>query len=99
MVIIQCNITLNNEIGPNISSLQIKWFHNNNSITNDVISISPTSTVSSFFMTTQNITSVQLSDTGDYECRVGIIGNNLTKNAFTKLCIQGIVIFSLFCFV
>ena len=88
IVIIQCNITLNNEIGPNISSLQIKWFHNNISITNHHISISPTSTVSSLFITTLTISHVQTSDAGIHTCSANIVGHN-TIIATTDLCLKG----------
>ena len=88
IVIIQCNIILNNEIGPNISSLQIEWFHNNNSITNDIISISSTSTVSSLFNTTLIILQVQKSDAGIYACSANIVGHNPTTNT-TDLCLKG----------
>ena len=88
MVIIQCNITLNNEIGPNISSLQIKWFHNNISITDEHISISPTSTVSSLFITTLTISQVQTRDAGIYTCSANIVGHNATIRT-TDLCLKG----------
>ena len=88
MVIIQCSITLNNKIGPNISSLLIKWFHNNNSITDENISISPTSTVSSFFITTLTISQVQTRDAGIYTCSANIVGHNVTTN-ITDLCLKG----------
>ena len=90
MVIIQCNITLNNEIGPNISSLQINWFHNNITITNHNISISPISTVSSLFITTLTISQVQTSDGGIYTCSVNIVGHSATTN-ITDLCLKGII--------
>ena len=88
IVIIQCNITLNNEIGPNISSLQIKWFHNNTSITDKNISISSTSTVSSLFITTLNVPQVQTSDSGIYTCSANIVGHN-TSTGTTDLCVKG----------
>ena len=88
MVIIQCSITLNNEIGPNISSLQIKWFHNNNSTTDKNISISSTSTVLSLFITTLTISQVQTSDAGIYTCSANIVGHNATTNT-TDLCLKG----------
>ena len=88
MVIIQCNITLNNEIGPNISSLQIKWFHNNNSITDKNISISPISNVSSLFTTKLTISQVQTKDAGLYTCSANIVGHNATTN-ITDLCLKG----------
>ena len=88
MVIIQCNIILNNKIGPNISSLQIKWFHNNNSITDEHISISPTSTVSSLFITTLTISQVQTRDAGIYTCSANIVGHNATIGT-NDLCLKG----------
>ena len=88
MVIIQCNITLNNEIGPNISSLQIKWFHNNITITNHHISISPISTVSSVFITTLNISQVQSNDAGIYTCSANIVGHSASIGN-TDLCLKG----------
>ena len=97
-VFIVCNITLNTAIGPDLLVLNYNWYHNNIDITNKS-KILELNSSSSTITTIQNITSVQLSDTGDYECSAGIIGNNLAKSAFTKLCIQGFVIFSLFCFV
>ena len=87
VVIIQCNITLNNEIGPNISSLQIKWFHNNISITDKHISISPTSTVSSLFITKLTISRVQTRDAGIYTCSANIVGHSATTNT-TDLCLN-----------
>ena len=89
MVIIQCNITLNNEIGPNISSLQIKWFHNNISTTDEHISISSTSTVSLLFITTLTISQVQTNDAGIYTCSANIVGHSATTNT-TVLCLKGI---------
>ena len=89
MVIIQCNITLNNEIGPNISSLQIKWLHNNISITDEHISISPTSIVSSLFITRLTISQVQTRDAGIYTCSAKIVGHSATTNT-TDLCLKGI---------
>ena len=88
MVIIQCNIILNNKIGPTISSLQIEWFHNNISITNKNISILPTSTVSSLFITKLTISQVQTRDAGIYTCSANIVGHNATTNT-TDLCLKG----------
>ena len=87
-VVIQCNITLNNEIGPTISSLQIKWFHNNNSTTDKNISISSTSSVSSLFITTLTLSQVQTSDAGIYTCSANIVGHNTTIST-TDLCLKG----------
>ena len=87
MVIIQCNITLNNEIGPNISSLQIKWFHNNISITDEHISTSSTSTISLLFITTLTISQVQTRDAGIYTCSANIVGHNATTG-ITDLCLK-----------
>ena len=91
MVIIQCIITLNNEIGPNISSLQIKWFHNNISTTDEHISISSTSTVSLLFITTLTLSQVQTNDAGIYTCSANIVGHSATTNT-TVLCLKGMTI-------
>ena len=94
--VIVCNITLNTTIGPNISVLNYSWYYNNIDITSrsEIVELNKeTNTVTTIL----NITSVQLSNTGDYECSASIIGNILiAKSAFTKLCIQGIVVFGLF---
>ena len=87
MMTIKCNITLNSVIGPNISSLQINWLHNNISITDEHISISPTSTVSSLFITTLTISQVQTRDAGIYTCSANIVGHNATTNT-TDLCLK-----------
>ena len=94
--VIVCNITLNTGVGPDLSVLNYTWYYNNMDITSrsEILELNKdTNTVTTIL----NITSVQLSDTGDYECCAGIIGNNLMKSAFTKLCVQGIFVFSLFC--
>ena len=88
MVIIQCNTTLNNEIGPNISSLQINWLHNNIAVTDERIFISPTSTVSLLFITTLTISHVQTSDAGIYICSANIIGHSASIGN-TDLCLKG----------
>ena len=96
--VIVCNITLNTAIGPDLSALNYTWYHNNISVTkkNQILELSSSSNT---ITAIHNITSVQVSDIGVYECRAGIIGNNLLKSSFTKLCIQGIVVFCFFCFI
>ena len=91
-VVIVCNITLNAAVGHNIFALNYSWYHNNIDITNrsEILELNSSSNT---ITAIQNITSVKLSDTGVYECRADIIGNNLMINAFTKLCIQGIAVF------
>ena len=88
IVTIQCNISLNNEVGPNISSLQVNWLHNNISITYEHISVSPTSVVSSLFITTLTISHVQTRDAGIYTCSANIVGHSATTKA-TDLCLKG----------
>ena len=88
MVIIQYNITLNNGIGPNISSLQINWLHNDVYITDENISILPISTVSSLFITTLTISQVQTRDAGMYTCSANIVGHSATFGT-TDLCLKG----------
>ena len=89
-VVITCNITLNTAIGPDLSALSYTWYHNSTNITNrSEILKRANNTIT----TVLNITSVELSDTGVYECSADIIGNNLMKYANMTLCIKGIVVF------
>ena len=93
--VIICNITLNTDIGPDLSALNYIWYHNNIDITNrsEILELNSSSNTITVI---QDITSTQLSDTGVYECRAGIVGNNLMMNAITKLCTEGIAIFDYF---
>ena len=89
--IIVCNITLNTAIGPDLSVLNYTWYQNNIDITNSSEILDQNNT-NNTITTIHDIMSVQLSDAGVYECSAGIIGNNLTMNAFSKSCIQGIAV-------
>ena len=88
--VIECNITLNTAFGHNVSALNYSWSYDNIDITNRSELLEQNNNA---VTTILNITSIQLSNTGDYQCSAGIIGNNLMKSAFTKLCIKSINVF------
>ena len=85
--VIVCNITLNTAIGPDLSVLNYYWYHNNIDITNrsEILEHNKeTKTVT----TRLNITSIQPSNAGVYECRAGIVDSLIVTNR-TELCIEG----------
>ena len=86
---IVCNITLNTAIGPDLSVLNYYWYHDNKMMTQgrlfhriDEIA----------FTTTLEITSVQPSNAGVYQCSAGIVGDNTITSNTTHLCVKGIII-------
>ena len=88
--VIECNITLNTAIGPDLSVLNYTWYYNN-------IDVSKKSNMleqkkqGNKVMTILNISSVQLSDTGTYECSANIIGSNVTKSDSTLYDVKGML--------
>ena len=66
----------------------MNWLHNNVSITDENISISPRSTISSLFITTLTISHVQTRYAGIYTCSANIVGHNATIGN-TDLCLKG----------
>ena len=92
--IIVCNITLNTAIGPDLSVLKYYWYHNNIDITNNITNqrlILFLNIDRKAFISTLQITSVQLSNAGLYQCNTGIVGGNMTTSNTTQLCVKGIV--------
>ena len=85
--VIVCNITLNTAIGPDLSALNYSWYHNNIDITNrnEILELSKETNST---ITILNITSVQLSVAGVYNCTAGIIDGDVMTNS-TDLCLKG----------
>ena len=94
LAVIVCNITLNTAIGSNISYigpdqsvLNYYWYHNNIDITNRSEILEQNKEINAT-TTILNITSVQPSNAGVYNCTAGIIdGDVMTNN--TDLCLKG----------
>ena len=85
--VIVCNITLNTAIGPDLSVLNYYWYHNNVSVTKRSKILEKneeTNTVTTIL----NITSVQPSIAGIYECRASIVDSVITTSR-TDFCIEG----------
>ena len=87
--VIVCNITLNTAIGPDLSVLNYTWYFDN-TMTNLGVLLHDIDRQT--FNTTLEITSVEPSNAGVYQCSAGIVdGNTITSNT-TTLCVQGIII-------
>ena len=83
---IACNIVLNTAIGPDLSVLNYYWYYNNIDITNRSENLEKNK--DNIVITILNITSVQPSNAGVYECRAGIVDSVIMANR-TDLCIIG----------
>ena len=90
-VVIICNITLNTVIGPDLSVLNYTWYYNNTNITKRSEILEQTKETN-IAITILNITPVQPSNAGVYECSAGIVDGNTITSSTTSLCVQGIII-------
>ena len=93
--VIVCNITLNTAIGPDLSVLNYYWYHSSIDITNNITNkrlILLHSIYEKTFTSTLQITSVQPSDAGVYQCSAGIVGDNTITSNTAHLCVKGIII-------
>ena len=86
-VVLTCTISLNTGIGPDTSFISHYWYQYSN-ISNRSTQLMINGDSKSL-VTTLNITSVQLSDAGEYECRASIDANNTVRSNTTHLCVQG----------
>ena len=93
-VSVVCTISLTNPIGPNISSLVVKWFRNNEMITDNITINGSLSTFDSILTLTQ----VSSTDAGVYTCSASIIGSDEvmtdSKNFYLKathFCARGLI--------
>lgn len=85
---IVCTITLNTGIGNDISVINQSWYFNDATDTTNKKTELKTSP-GKVFVTTLNISSVQLSNAGVYECRVNIVGSSQVIKNTTHLCALG----------
>ncbi|XP_019859453.1 PREDICTED: titin-like [Amphimedon queenslandica] len=83
-VSIVCTISLTNAIGPNVSSLVVNWFKNNEMITDDIINTGSSST----FNSTLTLTQVSPTVAGVYTCNASINGSNIVLSDSKPLCIK-----------
>ena len=85
-----CGIVLNTEIGPNISSLLVEWYHNNNSIINNTLGYTVSSLaklVAKEFNSTFKISQVEAGHSGNYTC-VARIGEENQKKSSEDICVN-----------
>ena len=84
-VSVVCTISLTNPIGPDISSFVVKWFKNNEMITDNI-------TINGSLLTFDSIltlTQVSSTDAGVYTCSASINGSDeMVKNSM-NLCLKG----------
>ena len=84
-VSVVCTISLTNPIGPNISSLVVNWFKDNEMITDNITINGSLSTFDSILTLTQ----VSSTDAGVYTCRASITGSDEVKENSKDLCLKG----------
>ena len=84
---IACEINLNTEIGPGISSLLLEWHHNNNSISNSYTVSSLTSNFAKQFSRILEISQVEARHSGKYTC-VASIGEENQKMTSEDICVN-----------
>uniref|UniRef100_A0A1X7TFF2 Ig-like domain-containing protein n=1 Tax=Amphimedon queenslandica TaxID=400682 RepID=A0A1X7TFF2_AMPQE len=83
-VSIVCTISLTNAIGPDVSSLVVKWFKNDHIITNYISINGSLSTFHSIVTLTQ----VSPTDAGAYTCNASINGSNIIVSDLKPLCVK-----------
>ena len=80
--IVMCGIVLNTEIGPDVSSLLVEWYHNNNNIVNNTLGYNVSLLAEGFakeFDSTLKISQVESSHSGNYTCVASIGEENQKK--------------------
>ena len=85
-VSVVCTISLTNPIGPDISSLVVNWFKNDDMITDNIAISGSLSTFDSILTLTQ----VSSTDAGEYTCNASIIGSDEMMTDSKELCLKGI---------
>ena len=87
-VSIVCTISLTNAIGPDVSSLVVNWFKDDDMITTDDIIINGSL---STFNSTLTLTQVSSANAGVYTCDASINGSNIVMSDSKPLCLKGII--------
>ena len=85
-----CGIVLNTEIGPDVSSLLVEWYHNDNSIGNNTLGYTFSSLTTAFtkdFNSTLKISQVKSSHSGKYTC-VARIGEENERKSSEDICVN-----------
>ena len=89
-VSIVCTISLTNPIGPDISSLVVNWFKNNEMITDNITINGSLSTFDSILTLTQ----VSSTDAGVYTCSASITGSDEVMTDSKELCLKGTCLYT-----
>ena len=84
-VSIVCTISLTNAIGPDVSSLVVNWFKDDDMITDNIIINGSSSTFNSILTLTQ----VSPTDAGVYTCNASINRSNSVLSDSKPLCLKG----------
>ena len=84
-VSVVCTISLTNPIGPNISSLVVNWFKDNEMITDSITINGSLSTFDSILTLTQ----VSSTNAGVYTCSASITGSDEVTENSKDLCLKG----------
>ena len=81
---IECTITLNTAIGPDLSVINYYWYHNDSLIGDSSITTTDNETV----FTTQ----ISISLPGTYICKANITGSDQTKHASSEIKVKGAIL-------
>ena len=79
--VIECTITLNTAIGPDLSVINYYWYHNDSLIGDSSITTTDNGTVF--------ITQISISLPGIYKCNANITGSDQTKHASLDVEVEG----------
>ena len=86
-VVIICNITLNTAIGPDLSVLNYYWYHSNTDITNRSEILEQNKEIN-VLTTKLNISTVQTSNAGVYNCKASIVDSDIETSS-SDFCVEG----------
>ena len=88
-VSVVCTISLTYPIGPDISSLVVNWFKDDEMITDNILINGSLSTFDSILTLTQ----VSSTDAGVYTCSASIIRSNMPVSDSKPFCLKGKVMY------
>uniref|UniRef100_A0A1X7TV75 Ig-like domain-containing protein n=1 Tax=Amphimedon queenslandica TaxID=400682 RepID=A0A1X7TV75_AMPQE len=86
-VVLACTISLNTGIGPDTSFISHYWYQYSTDISDRSTPLMINGDSKSL-VTTLNITSVQLSDAGVYQCRASVDGNDTVVSSTAYVCVK-----------